>query len=131
LKIATFNINNVRRRLPVLLAWLKQAKPDIVCLQELKTAHEAFPAAAIEDAGFFFVHRGEKTWNGVAILSRAARPVLTRTELRPGAPWEWPGLLTASVTYSVASASRKVGDAGLPLARPSRKSAAWWMKVCS
>jgi exodeoxyribonuclease-3 len=85
LKIATFNINNVRRRLPVLLAWLKRAKPDIVCLQELKTAHEAFPAAAIEDAGFFSVHRGEKTWNGVAILARGAQPVLTRTEL-PGDP---------------------------------------------
>jgi exodeoxyribonuclease III len=85
LKIATFNINNVQRRLPVLLGWLKQAKPDIVCLQELKTAHEAFPAAAIEDAGYLSVHRGEKTWNGVAILARGARPVLTRTEL-PGDP---------------------------------------------
>ena len=85
MKIATFNINNVHRRLPVLLAWLKRAKPDIVCLQELKAAHEAFPAASIEDAGFFSVHRGEKTWNGVAILARGARPVLTRTEL-PGDP---------------------------------------------
>jgi exodeoxyribonuclease-3 len=85
LKIATFNINNVQRRLPILLAWLKQAKPDVVCLQELKTAHDAFPADAIESAGFFFVHRGEKTWNGVAILARGARPVLTRTEL-PGDP---------------------------------------------
>ena len=85
MKIATFNINNVQRRLPVLLAWLKQAKPDVVCLQELKTAHEAFPAGAIEQAGFQAVHRGEKTWNGVAILARGARPVLTRTEL-PGDP---------------------------------------------
>jgi exodeoxyribonuclease-3 len=85
LKIATFNINNVQRRLPILLAWLKQAKPDIVCLQELKTAHEAFPAAAIERAGYHCEHRGEKTWNGVAILARGARPVLTRTEL-PGDP---------------------------------------------
>ena len=85
MKIATFNINNVQRRLPVLLGWLKQAKPDIVCLQELKTAHEAFPAAAIEDVGYLSVHRGEKTWNGVAILARGARPVLTRTEL-PGDP---------------------------------------------
>jgi exodeoxyribonuclease III len=85
LKIATFNINNVQRRLPVLLAWLKQAKPDIVCLQELKAAHEAFPGTAIEGAGYHFVHRGEKTWNGVAILARGARPVLTRMEL-PGDP---------------------------------------------
>jgi exodeoxyribonuclease III len=85
LKIATFNINNVQRRLPVLLAWLKQAKPDVVCLQELKAAHEAFPETAIEGAGYQFVHKGEKTWNGVAILARGARPVLTRMEL-PGDP---------------------------------------------
>lgn len=85
MKIATFNINNVQRRLPVLLAWLKRAKPDIVCLQELKAAHDAFPAAAIEDAGYHFVHKGEKTWNGVALLARGARPVATRTEL-PGDP---------------------------------------------
>lgn len=84
MKIATFNINNVQRRLPVLLAWLKQAEPDVVCLQELKATQEAFPASAIEGAGYHFAHKGEKTWNGVAILARA-RPVLTRTEL-PGDP---------------------------------------------
>jgi exodeoxyribonuclease-3 len=85
LKIATFNINNIQRRLSVLLAWLKKAKPDIVCLQELKAAHDAFPAAAIERAGYGFVHRGEKTWNGVAILARKSQPILTRMEL-PGDP---------------------------------------------
>ncbi len=85
LKIATFNINNVQRRLPVLLAWLKKAKPDVVCLQELKAAHEAFPAAAIARAGYSFVHRGERTWNGVAILARGAKPILTRADL-PGDP---------------------------------------------
>jgi exodeoxyribonuclease-3 len=85
LKLATFNINNVRRRLPVLLAWMERTRPDIVCLQELKTAHEEFPGAAIEDAGYAFVHRGERTWNGVAILARGAAPVLTRAEL-PGDP---------------------------------------------
>jgi exodeoxyribonuclease-3 len=85
LKVATFNINNVQRRLPALLAWLKKAKPDIACLQELKAAHDSFPTAAIERAGYFFVHRGEKTWNGVAILARKRKPVLTRVEL-PGDP---------------------------------------------
>ena len=85
MKIATFNINNIQRRLSVLLAWLKKAKPDIVCLQELKAAHDAFPAAAIERAGYSFVHRGEKTWNGVAILARKSRPIVTRLEL-PGDP---------------------------------------------
>jgi endonuclease/exonuclease/phosphatase family metal-dependent hydrolase len=72
LKLATFNINNVRRRLPNLLAWLVQSKPDIVCLQELKAADAELPACAIEAAGYNAVWKGEKTWNGVAILSRVA-----------------------------------------------------------
>ena len=85
MKIATFNINNIQRRLPILLKWLKASKPDVVCLQELKAAHEAFPTAAIERAGYFAVHRGERTWNGVAILARKAKPIVTRMEL-PGDP---------------------------------------------
>jgi len=83
MKIATFNINNVNRRLPNLLAWLKTAKPHIVCLQELKCADAEFPAAEIKRAGYHAVWRGQKTWNGVAILSRRAEPVLTRIAL-PG-----------------------------------------------
>ena len=83
MKIATFNINNVKRRLPNLLRWLRAAKPDIVCLQELKCLDAEFPAQAIERAGYGAVWRGEKAWNGVAILARNAEPVLTRTEL-PG-----------------------------------------------
>src|SRR5882672_11253430 len=83
MKIATYNINNVRKRLPNLVAWLKAAKPDIVCLQELKSTDAEFPAAAIRKAGYRAVWRGQKTWNGVAILSRGMEPVLTQTEL-PG-----------------------------------------------
>src|SRR6201993_791269 len=83
MKIATFNINNVNRRLPNLLRWLRDAKPDVVCLQELKAADNEFPLRAIEKAGYGAVWRGQKTWNGVAILSRKSEPVLTRTEL-PG-----------------------------------------------
>jgi exodeoxyribonuclease III len=85
MKIATFNINNVNRRLPNLLAWLKKAKPDIVCLQELKCTDDAFPAEAIARAGYHAVWRGQRTWNGVAILSRDAAPVVTRMTL-PGDP---------------------------------------------
>ena len=85
MKIATFNINNVNRRLPNLLAWLHQAKPDVVCLQELKAADNDFPLRAIHEAGYGAVWRGQKTWNGVAILARKAEPVLIRTEL-PGDP---------------------------------------------
>ncbi|MGX1108137.1 MULTISPECIES: exodeoxyribonuclease III [Bradyrhizobium] len=83
MKIATFNINNINRRLPNLLRWLKTAKPDIVSLQELKASDAEFPAAAIEQAGYGAVWQGQKTWNGVAILARKAEPVLIRTAL-PG-----------------------------------------------
>jgi exodeoxyribonuclease-3 len=82
-KIASFNINNINRRLPNLLAWLKATEPDTVCLQELKAEDGKFPAAELEAAGYGAVWRGQKTWNGVAILARGGEPVLTRKEL-PG-----------------------------------------------
>jgi exodeoxyribonuclease III len=82
-KIASFNINNVVRRLPNLLHWLKAAKPAIVCLQELRCTDAAFPAEALRRAGYYAVWQGERTWNGVAILSRRAAPVVTRRAL-PG-----------------------------------------------
>ncbi len=85
LRIATYNINNVNRRLPNLLAWLAKEKPDIVCLQELKCEDGNFPAGAIEAAGYKAVWSGQRSWNGVAILARNAEPVPTRTEL-PGDP---------------------------------------------
>lgn len=81
--IATFNINNVNRRLPNLIAWLAERQPDVVCLQELKAAQAEFPVSALVAAGYDAVWRGQKTWNGVAILSRIGAPVLTRDEL-PG-----------------------------------------------
>ena len=84
MKIATFNINNVNRRLPNLLQWLKDARPDVVCLQELKCSDREFPAAAIRRAGYHAIWRGQRTWNGVAILSRP-EPIVTRTAL-PGDP---------------------------------------------
>jgi exodeoxyribonuclease-3 len=83
MKVATFNINNINRRLPNLLRWLRAAKPDVVCLQELKSTDADFPAAAIDKAGYGAVWRGQKAWNGVAILARQSDPVLIRTEL-PG-----------------------------------------------
>jgi exodeoxyribonuclease III len=83
MKIATFNINNINKRLANLLAWLHSAKPDVVCLQELKAADRDFPQAAIEKAGYRAVWRGQKSWNGVAILARGSAPVVTRTDL-PG-----------------------------------------------
>jgi exodeoxyribonuclease-3 len=83
MKIATFNINNINKRLPNLLAWLKQSAPDVACLQELKADDRAFPEAEIRAAGYGAVWRGQKSWNGVAILAKGTDPVVTRTEL-PG-----------------------------------------------
>jgi len=85
MKITTFNINNIKRRLWNLLDWLRAAKPDIVCLQELKATDAEFPIGEIQRAGYEAVWRGQKSWNGVAILARHRKPVLTRTEL-PGDP---------------------------------------------
>jgi exodeoxyribonuclease-3 len=84
-KIATWNINGVRSRLPLLLAWLAKSKPDIAVLQELKSHDEGFPADAIAKAGYKAVWVGEKAYNGVAILSRGSEPVVTRRAL-PGDP---------------------------------------------
>jgi exodeoxyribonuclease-3 len=84
-RIATYNINNVNKRLANLLGWLATDQPDVVCLQELKADDRAFPIAAIETAGYGAVWRGQRTWNGVAILARGATPVITRRAL-PGDP---------------------------------------------
>jgi exodeoxyribonuclease-3 len=70
MKIATYNVNGVNGRLPVLLKWLKEAKPDVVCLQELKAPEEKFPLGAINAAGYKAIWHGQKSWNGVAILSK-------------------------------------------------------------
>lgn len=87
MKIATFNINNVNKRLPVLLRWLAEAAPDVVCLQELKCEQAAFPEAALEDAGYHSAWVGQRSWNGAAILARARKPEVTRTAL-PGDPFD-------------------------------------------
>src|SRR3954468_7776961 len=84
MKIATFNINNVNRRLPNLLRWMRASKPDVVCLQELKATDAQFPIAAIEKAGYGALWHGQASWNGVAILAKGGEPILSRRGL-PGA----------------------------------------------
>ncbi|MDW5312972.1 exodeoxyribonuclease III [Rhizobium sp. PL01] len=85
MKIASYNVNGVNGRLDVLLRWLKEAEPDVACLQELKAPDAKFPVEAIEAAGYGAVWHGQKSWNGVAILARDQEPLLTRKGL-PGDP---------------------------------------------
>jgi exodeoxyribonuclease-3 len=82
MKIATYNVNGVNGRLPVLLRWLKETTPDVVCLQELKAPQDKFPQQALLDAGYNAIWHGQKSWNGVAILARN----LEITELKRGLP---------------------------------------------
>ena len=82
MKLATFNVNGIRARLPNLLEWLERESPDVACLQELKVHDEAFPAMALKAAGYSAVWHGQKSWNGVAILARSETPV----EVRRGLP---------------------------------------------
>jgi exodeoxyribonuclease III len=85
MKIATYNVNGINGRLPVLLKWLNETTPDVVCLQELKAPQEKFPENAIKDAGYHAIWHGQKSWNGVAILSRHEEPKETQRGL-PGDP---------------------------------------------
>jgi len=85
MKIATYNVNGVNGRLNVLLRWLDESKPDIVCLQELKAPNEKFPLSAINDAGYTAKWHGQKSWNGVAILSKVGEIQELRRVL-PGDP---------------------------------------------
>lgn len=85
MKIATYNVNGVNGRLPVLLQWLEESAPDVVCLQELKAPQEKFPLEAINNAGYEAIWHGQKSWNGVAILSKIGKPVEVRRVL-PGDP---------------------------------------------
>ncbi len=83
MKIATFNINDINKRLGNLLAWLDAARPDVVCLQEIKCANQAFPAAALARAGYGAVWQGQQRWHGVAMLARGSAPLVSRRRL-PG-----------------------------------------------
>ena len=82
MKLATYNVNGINARLPVLLRWLEQAQPDVICLQELKAPQEKFPETALQQAGYRAICHGQKSWNGVAILARGRQPEETRADYR-------------------------------------------------
>jgi endonuclease/exonuclease/phosphatase (EEP) superfamily protein YafD len=96
-KLATFNVNGVNGRLSVLLRWLAEAAPDVVCLQELKTPQEKFPETAIREAGYGVVWHGQKSWNGVAILARGTDPIETRRGLPGARTVAFPAIQTAPI----------------------------------
>ena len=81
MRIATYNVNGINGRLPILLRWLDETKPDIVCLQELKAPSERFPEHALAEAGYTAIWHGQQRWNGVALLSRVGAPVEIRRAL--------------------------------------------------
>jgi exodeoxyribonuclease-3 len=83
--VATYNVNGIGSRIGALLQWLEERQPDVACLQELKAPQEKFPEAALLDAGYHAIWHGQKSWNGVAILARGARPEEVRRGL-PGDP---------------------------------------------
>jgi exodeoxyribonuclease-3 len=95
MKIATWNVNSIRVRLPQVLEWLKQENPDVLCLQETKITDADFPAAALRDAGYQSVYAGQKTYNGVATLSRA--PATDVVSSLPGAAGDQKRLLAATM----------------------------------
>ena len=85
MRIATYNVNSINARLPILLRWLSETAPDIVCLQELKAPQEKFPEAPIRELGYGVVWHGQKSWNGVAILAKGSDPIEV-TRALPGDP---------------------------------------------
>ena len=85
MRIATYNVNGINSRLPVLLRWLGETQPDIVCLQELKAPQENFPEQAVKDAGYNVIWHGQKSWNGVAMLTRG-HEIKERRRVLPGDP---------------------------------------------
>src|SRR5918997_3101661 len=97
MKIATFNVNGINGRLPVLLRWLDLAAPDVVCLQELKAPDERFPAQPLKAAGYGAIWHGQKSWNGVAILLRDADPTESRRGLPGGSEDEQSRYIEAEV----------------------------------
>src|SRR5918996_131685 len=126
MKIATFNANDVNKRLANLLSWLRQARPDVACLQELKATDAGFPITAIEKAGYGAVWRGEKSWNGVAILARDCEPILTLREL-PGDPADEQSRYIEAAVNGVLIASL-YGPNGNPQPGPKFKYKLAWMK---
>ncbi len=114
--VASWNINSVRLRLPLLLEYLKEQSPDVLCLQELKCTDEQFPRTEIEDAGYNALVHGQKSWNGVAILSR--RPLEETQRGLPGAPDDEQARYLEALTQDGSGAVMRVASLYLPNGNP-------------
>lgn len=133
MKIATWNVNSVRSRLDRLLRWLEKVQPDVVCLQEIKVVDEAFPYEAIGNAGYHAAVHGQKTYNGVAILSRS-EPVDVQRGLDDGVDDPQARLIAAEVDHVwVLSAyvpnGQSVGSHFLSFRRSASERTSWTLCV--
>jgi exodeoxyribonuclease III len=126
MKIATLNVNDVKKRLANLLDWLRQARPDVACLQELKATDTEFPIAAIKKIGYGAIWRGQRSWNGVAILGRDCEPVVTRTKL-PGDPQDTQSRYIEAAINGVLVATLYAPN-GNPQPGPKFRYKLTWMK---
>ncbi len=126
MRIATYNINGVKARLPRLLEWLEETKPDIACLQEVKSQDEGFPASEFERIGYGAIWHGQKSFNGVAILARDAQPVETQRGLQGDPEDEQSRYLEADV-HGVRVATIYLPN-GNPLPGPKFDYKLRWMK---
>jgi exodeoxyribonuclease III len=124
MKLATFNVNGVNGRLPVLLRWLDEAAPDVVCLQELKAPQAKFPESPIREAGYGAIWHGQKSWNGVAILARGKDPIETRRGLA-GDPED-----TQSRYIEAAVDGLLIGCVYLPNGNPAPGSSSLCTPIC-
>lgn len=113
MKIATYNVNGINARLPVLVRWLQQSQPDVVCLQELKAPQEKFPLEAIQNAGYGAVWHGQKSWNGVAVLARGTTP----QEIQRGLPGDPDDLQSRYIEATVDDIT--IGSLYLPNGNPA------------
>jgi len=113
MRIATYNVNSINARLPILLRWLGETAPDIVCLQELKAPQEKFPEAPLRELGYGVIWHGQKSWNGVAILAKGSDPVEV-TRALPGDPDDLHSRYLEATTHGVT-----VGCLYLPNGNPA------------
>ncbi len=125
MRIATFNINGIKARLPRLIEWLEETQPDVACLQEIKTQDEGFPAAEFEKLGYGAIWHGQKSFNGVAILARGAQPIETQRGL-PGDPLDEQSRYLEAEVNGVRIASIYLPN-GNPLPGPKFEYKLAWM----